>query len=461
MQDMQKPQQGELAAQEPSGADLLPLMDPLADPVEVEPGAGEATVPCEFTCGVAGSGKTFHWRERIAADPSAGVLAATTGIAAVNLGTTTLNSLLRYFDTDSLRDSYLNGSLVRRLRELRDDYRRIVIDEVSMMDGEQLSILVRAALEANSFVSDQPPIGLTLVGDFAQLPPVRARWAFESDEWHRFDAHTTRLTKVWRQDAGPFLNALNLTRSGNGDAASQVLAQEGLEWHSALSLDFDGTTIVSKNDQVDRYNGMALDRLPGRTFTLGNRRWGKQRGEWKQVPDRVTLKQGAYVMLLANRYDEDRNLVYANGDCGHVAEGSDASHLWVELVRNGSLVDVPRVVRDVGTKSKPEGWAKGLGATGHGEWCPRPHWMPDKRRFAEGQVELWPVRLAYASTCHKSQGLSLDRCQIDIRDHFFGSPAMLYVAMSRCRTLEGLRVVGQRERYVKQCAVDERVRPWL
>src|SRR5215469_13893616 len=177
-------------------------------PPEVLPTGGEAadlsapamtepTIPCEFTCGVAGSGKTYLWRERIEAQPADGVLAATTGIAAVNLNTTTLNSLLRYFDTDSLRDAYLNGSLVRRLREIRADYRRIVIDEVSMMDGEQLSILVRAALECNSFVADVPPLGLTLVGDFAQLPPVKARWAFESDEWHRFDAATTRLTKVW------------------------------------------------------------------------------------------------------------------------------------------------------------------------------------------------------------------------------------------------------------------------
>jgi ATP-dependent exoDNAse (exonuclease V) alpha subunit len=87
--------------------------------------------------------------------------------------------------------------------------------------------------------------------------------------------------------------------------------------------------------------------------------------------------------------------------------------------------------------------------------------MPDKRRYVEGQVEMWPVRLAYASTIHKSQGLSLDRAQVDIRDHFFASPAMAYVALSRCRTLAGLRIVGQRERFVKNCNVDVRVRPWL
>jgi ATP-dependent exoDNAse (exonuclease V) alpha subunit len=87
--------------------------------------------------------------------------------------------------------------------------------------------------------------------------------------------------------------------------------------------------------------------------------------------------------------------------------------------------------------------------------------MPNKRRFVEGQVEMWPVRLAYASTVHKSQGLSLDKLQVDVRDHFFSQPAMIYVALSRCRTLEGLRVVGQRERFIKQCTIDERVRPYL
>ena len=439
-----------------------------------EPAAGveEPVVPCEFTCGVAGSGKTFYWRERIAATPSDGILAATTGIAAVNLGTVTLNSLLRYFDTDSLRDAYLNGSLVRRLRDLREDYRRLVIDEVSMMDGEQLSILVRGAMEANTFLSPthQPSLGITLVGDFAQLPPVKARWAFESDEWYRFDANTTRLTKVWRQDAGPFLNALNLTRSGNGDAAAQVLSQEGLEWHSALDVQFDGTTIVPKNDAVSRYNAEALSRLPGAAFSVESSRWGKQRGEWGQnkrtmewgIPPRIALKVGAYVMLLANKYNEGRELVFANGDCGWIVDHFPLSKtIHVKLARNSQVVEVAPIARVTGVKDKPEGWSRMNGGTGHGEYLPRPHWHPERRMFVEGQVRYFPLRLAYASSVHKSQGLSLDRCQVDIRDRFFGQPAMLYVALSRCRTLEGLRIVGQRERYVRNCTVDERVRPWL
>ena len=344
-------EQGEVA----DGSAQSPYTTPPPDP----------SVPCEFTCGVAGSGKTYLWRERIAADPSAGLLAATTGIAAVNLGTVTLNSTLRYFDTDSLRDAYLTGQLCRRLKEIREDHRRLVIDEVSMMDGEQLSLIVRATLEANSYLSPThaPPLGIACVGDFCQLPPIKARWAFESDEWHRFAANTTRLTKVWRQGLGPFLDALNLARSGDGARAADLLSEQGLEWHTSLDIGFDGTTIVTKNDAVDRYNAIALDKLSTAPFTLQFRRWGKTRGEWKQVPDRLTLKLGAYVMLLSNSYDEQRDLVYANGDCGHVVANHDSRWLEVQLVRNGNTVQVSRIVRDSSRKDKPDGWGRD-GATG-------------------------------------------------------------------------------------------------
>src|SRR5208337_2116652 len=195
-------------------------------------------------------------------------------------------------------------------------------DEASMLCGDQLSILVRATLEANSFLSPTgaPPLGLALVGDVCQLPPIDAKWIFQSDEWHRFESNTTRLTKVWRQGLGPFLDALNLARAGDGGGSAALLSESGLEWHSALDIGFDGTTIVPKNDQVDRYNAMALDRLPGAAFEVRSRRWGKQRGEWKQVPERLTLKVGSYVMLLSNKYNEDRELLYANGDCGHILD---------------------------------------------------------------------------------------------------------------------------------------------
>jgi hypothetical protein len=103
---------------------------------------GTGEVPCEFVCGCAGTGKTYVVRERIANDPSYGLLCATTGIAAVNLGdAVTINSALRYFDTDDHRDNHLSGSLTRRLRDLSEEYDRIIIDEISMMDAQQLTLI--------------------------------------------------------------------------------------------------------------------------------------------------------------------------------------------------------------------------------------------------------------------------------------------------------------------------------
>jgi ATP-dependent exoDNAse (exonuclease V) alpha subunit len=78
-----------------------------------------------------------------------------------------------------------------------------------------------------------------------------------------------------------------------------------------------------------------------------------------------------------------------------------------------------------------------------------------------GEITYLPLRVAYASTTHKSQGLSLDRVQVNIRDPFFKSPGMLYVALSRARTAEGLRLVGSPQTLIERCVSDPRLREWL
>jgi ATP-dependent exoDNAse (exonuclease V) alpha subunit len=79
----------------------------------------------------------------------------------------------------------------------------------------------------------------------------------------------------------------------------------------------------------------------------------------------------------------------------------------------------------------------------------------------EGTVTYMPLRLAYGTTVHKSQGLTMDRVQVLITDDFFSAPGMLYVALSRARSLEGLRIVGTERMFVGRCGVDEKVRRWL
>jgi hypothetical protein len=401
-------------------------------------------------------------RERVEADPTYGVIGASTGIAAVNIGATTINSLLRYFNTSSLRDAFLQGHLTRTLHALAKKHRRLIIEEASMLSGTQLDILYRAVSEANRY-NGVEAMGIMCVGDFAQLSPISEPWAFDATCWKHFAANTERLTHIWRQDDMEFINALNCARGGDGARAVDILDSLGIQWHSQRDLDFDGTTIVPKNDMVNRHNAMVLDKIKYTPVSLPSERWGQQRSEWGMstrtrewgIPPAVTLKEGAYVMCLANA----RELRYANGDCGHVRSWDEQQGtVDVELVRTGKVETVEPVVRDVIVYDQQRAGFR-IADEMDPRYLPEPHRRGDK--YIVGQIRYSPVRLAWSSTVHKSQGLSLDKCQIDFRDSFFKSCGMLYVSLSRCRTLAGLRLVGSREQFVKACRADARVKEWL
>lgn len=430
--------------------------DPLADIMD-DPNAG---VACKYITGPAGSGKTYGLRKMIEDDPKAGLLCATTGVAAVNLGTVTLNSVLKYFNTESLMDAYMQGRLTRQLQQLAKQYRELFIDEVSMMDGNQLDILTQATQEANQ--RSKHKLGITLTGDFCQLPPVKAKWAFEAQCWDRYAENIVKLTKIYRQDDPEFLSALNAARSGDGKACAETL--RGMtKWKVAVDINFEGTTIMAKNASVDRHNWLRYMQLPEKERGIRTERWGLQRGEWKLIPDVTMLKKGAFVMILANAQMAmgsvgPQVLEYANGDCGHIVD-IDKYDVLVKLNRNGKEVWIPLVTRRFESKEKPkEGtpiWS-GLGVH-RGE----PYYDRNKKRWVYGAVTYCPLRLAYATTVHKSQGLTLDNVQVDIRDGFFGQPAMAYVALSRARSTQGLSIVGAPEMLARRITFDPKVAPWV
>lgn len=429
-------------------------------------------------CGTAGTGKTTLARGWVA--DGTGILCATTGIAAVNLGdATTINSLLGYYDTASLYDRYVDGHLTWRLRKLgRAGVSHLVLDEVSMLSGDQLTLLTKAVEEANGrgFVlgDDEDDYGddaahgpadrlrLTLVGDFAQLAPVKAHHAFTSPEWPRYAAHVCHLREVYRQRDTAFLTALQAVRRGDVDAA---LAYFGPRLSSETDPTFPGPTIFAKNDAVLRYNLLRLEQLPGPVVRLPAARWGKQRPEWGSpsrppatwgIPPAVELKAGCLVMLLANHRDEPGGpLVYANGDLGVFLglSDQDATTAVVQLQRTGEHVAVPQLRREYVIPLAP-GRRTALRLAGEA----------DKIRGnyeLVGTVTYSPLRVAYASSCHKSQGLTLDAAQLNIRDVFWRTGGMLYVGLSRCRTIEGLRIVGTPELFTDRVRVDTRVREWL
>lgn len=416
-----------------------------------------------YITGSAGTGKTTLVRAWCAQNPGAR-LCATTGIAAVNLGdAVTINSLLGYFDTTSLRDSFVHGYLQGRLRRnRRGGITRYILDEVSMLEAPALDLLIDAFEEVNNeagvLAGHEPEIGLTLVGDFLQLPPIGerpeqgrrqepAKFAFESRAWEtHFAPNILRLTKIHRQADAQFLAGLAALRRGTDLEALEVFRP-----CFARSLDqaFDGTTVFAKNQEVDRFNQLRLRQLqtPPRVFT--SRRTGKQLGEWKHIPETLVLKPGALVMCLCNFYrdaDDDgreRQIVAANGDLAEFI-GVDEKLpeiARVRIRRTGEEIPIPQILREN---------AKVIGRDRAG--------MPIKEIL--GTIKYTPLRLAYCTTVHKSQGLTLDRVQLSISDPFWASPAMLYVGVSRARSLEGLRIVGNMEQLRARAVFDARVEDW-
>jgi len=438
---------------------------------------------CEFVCGSAGTGKTFWAKQKIQEDPTWAILGSTTGISAVNLGTRTIHSILGYFNTSTLEDNFRMGYLQARLRKLamEDQFRNIVIDEISMMGGRQLDVIYNAVKEVNAYQSmraEGRSLGLILVGDFAQLPVIedknenlREGFAFEAQSWPQFEKNTRRLTKMWRQDNPKFLEALNLLRAGKGKDAADIL-QTLTRFQVNVDPRFEGTTILSTNKEVERANALRMIQVKGRPLVVSSKRWGKPSNEWKIIPDQLQLKIGALVMLLNN---DSPAFSYCNGDLGHIvdytAEDSGKQPSFqVELLRNQRIVNIRKIHRTTTTKDEPDMVKSGQVKPEDIPTCHPPTEPPlfgqisldgERGIYHIGGIEYFPLRVGYAATTWKTQGLSLDRAQVDYRGAHFGSPACLYVALSRCRTPEGLRLVGLPQIFAKRCNVDPRVLPWL
>jgi ATP-dependent DNA helicase PIF1 len=438
--------------------------------------------------GAAGTGKTTLARAMVAQRPGT-ILAATTGIAAINLGEgTTINALLKYFDTESLGEAARYGQLQMTLRKLyfRGGIRHIVLDEVSMLDAKQLTLITLAlrefagddydVLEADPTMQDAieemeasgevfEGIKLTVAGDFAQLPPVKAPFAFESPVWEAYAAHRHTLTRVYRQDEADFREALDACRRGVVEPVVEFFRHRLV---TTTDEAFDGSTIMATNEAVARFNALRMVELSTKAVTYTARRWGTQRGDWKQMPDQVGVKVGALVMILANEREIGVDgmpgaLIYANGDLGTVVEAVPpvepgtpcAGRLYVQLRRNDRVVEVEWVTRKNEVPLEP-GRKKELRALGQEELI-----TEDGRREIIGTVEYLPVRVAYATTVHKSQGLSLDAVQIATREGFFTTPGMLYVALSRCRTAAGLRLIGTVDGLRARVTTHPKIRPWV
>ena len=466
--DDERPDVGPTAAPSiaaPAFADDLDR-DLITDAAAVAPVAEDEALPLAFRgrvgflTGPAGSGKTFLAKQ-LAADRPGWRMTASTWIAAVNLGgdATTINSLLGYFDEASLLSRLTNGIPQAILRKRRaSGLTRIVLDEVSMVSGETLRLITHVHDEINEDISTQqgrtPFVDITVIGDFLQLAPVEERgaaarvgYAFESNTWPRYAERTTRLDRIWRQADPAFIEGLRAARRGDVDA---VVAYFGPRCQPILDDAFAGITILATNKDVDTWNWIHHDRIRKPAVVFPVVRKGEQKSEWTKhlgacgkpnAPDVLALRPGARVMVLANSF-EDGQLVYSNGDLGTFLEATKTGDALVKLERYDDPMVVERITRE---KEEATG-AKGTRKEAY---------------QIVGSINYVPLRLAFASTVHKSQGLTMDAVQVHIANRFFAQPSLLYVALSRARSVEGLRLVGTPALLRERCAVDPRVQEYL
>lgn len=402
--------------------------------------------------GKAGTGKTTLIHQAAYDDPNYIELCSTTGIAAVNLGGRTINSVLKYFNTKSLEQNYREDKLQWALRKIRLKKRVLGIEEKSMLDARQLDIIMAAVDEINNDKTGRPLLGVHLIGDFLQLPPVNAEFAFKSKYWNRFENNTINLDKIWRQDNPDFIEAINLIRQGNGKAAVEKLQACGVKFTSEVDWNFDGTTLISLNDKVDYYNTKRLNLLKTPMIRTLSKTRGQPLNEWKKlIPDELRLKVGAYVMILSN---DVPMFNYVNGDCGTVEEyDSKSDKFTIKLKRNDKIVKIGRIIRQNLSSSNP--------THGHFSSGFSPRVDPKTGDWIIGEISFHPLRLAYASTIHKSQGLSLDAAQIDTSGGFFGTMGMAYVAISRAKTPENLILVGDPKHIANKIITNPEVRRWV
>lgn len=429
-----------------------------------------------FLTGSAGTGKTFTYQERMRNGDEGIRLCATTGIAAVNLGAgvTTIHSLLGFFDDKSLADRFYTGRLTHKFYTLlaEEGMRELVLDEVSMFSADALEIIWKAFEEASERWKTHAGLEwikptLVLLGDACQLPPVgdKVRWFHEADIWQEeFAPNTTRLTKIWRQSNPTFLAALAAARTGNGPEAARLLQSCGVEFSNQVDATFPGSTLVGTNEKMNRYNFLRLKQVEGPTFAMKSSRWTvpgqNPPAEWEHIPEVDYLRPGALVMIKANDIPGWR---YANGDLATVIGWDKDALAWkLQLKRSGEEVFIGRITRQIESRDVPPWITTDRRALSPEEGREKkiPFRNSTTRAWVLGEIEYFPLKLAYSTTTHSSQGLTLDAVQIDVREAFMGSPATCYVALSRCRTPEGLRIVGTPELLGKRIKIHEKAKGW-
>lgn len=392
-----------------------------------------------FLTGEPGSGKTHTINTYVKYLRSYGIepaITASTGIAATHIGGMTIHSWsgigikdkLTREDIRHIKDLPLYAKRIRKAKVL-------IIDEISMLDGKIFSMIDMVCRNVRESVDPFGGLQIVCVGDFFQLPPIAKKpalpsedmlwaqsnepnvpvFAFQSDTWISLDPAVCYLTEQHRQDDKEFLEVLGAIRS-NTFTQKHIHHIESKKNTSEMIDDKKATKLYSHNADVDRMNDMALATLGEKLLAFsmashGTKHLVETLKKGCLSPETLNLKIGATVMFTKNHPQGK----YVNGTLGTIIDFHKETRLPVVKTRSGTTLEVEPV-----------------------------EWAIEEEGVTKARVRQIPLRLAWAITIHKSQGMSLDAAVIDLSRVFeYGQG---YVALSRVRNLSGLTLLGHNKR---------------
>lgn len=409
-----------------------------------------------FICGSAGTGKTTLLKS--IKQPNQVVLSPT-GVAALNAGGTTIHSFFKFSPSDTIQEAFQHG-IKRRGKKTHSIYEKvetIIIDEVSMLRADLLDCI---DVFLKTFLDNDKPFGgkkLIFFGDLFQLPPVEDReyriknslykyrtpYFFSSkvinklimqDKFEIFE-----LTQVFRQKEEDLINILQKIRDKSVNEEDLLLINSQI--HAGEDDNF-ATYLTPYRARAAEINEIKLNELTNESLIFNATIEGKLETWQKPNDEIIELKVGCKVMALVNNKVSENRYEYVNGQIGIVKEpvysleeGNTKKLIGVKVLFEGNktestvLVNTWEVIKFAIKEEKIE-------------------------KETVGQYIQIPLQVAYATTIHKSQGLSFDSLVFDLEKKPFGT-GQTYVALSRCRTIEGLKL--SRAITVADIQVDYRV----